>query len=149
MLRLYAQKTESLKSFTENNYAQGSFYWNYLLKNKEIRVNGKRVSGDVLLESGAEVIYFLTKKQEEKPAFYTVFEDENFLIVDKESGVNSEAVFAELCRRGEYCFIHSLRKIKKRSLLFYRRLKKNAWKNAIMPCVLENFLNSRKPFAPI
>ena len=108
MLRLYAQKTESLKSFTENNYAQASYYWNYLLKNSEIRVNGKRVSEDVILQAGAEVSYFLTNKQAEKSAFYTVFEDDNFLIVDKESGVNSEAVFAELCRRGEYYFIHRL-----------------------------------------
>ena len=54
MLRLYAQKTESLKSFTENNYAQASFYWNYLLKNREIRVNGKRVGEDQLEAFKAE-----------------------------------------------------------------------------------------------
>ena len=123
MLRLYAQKTESLKSFTENNYAQGSFYWNYLLKNREIRVNGKRVSEDVILQAGAEVSYFLTKKQAEKSAFYTVFEDDNFLIVDKESGVNSEAVFAELCRRGEYCFIHRLDRNTKGLMAFAKNKK--------------------------
>ena len=78
------------------------------MKNKEIRVNGQRVSKDTQLLAGDEVCYFLTKKQEEKPAFYTVYEDENILIVDKESGVNSEAVFAALKRGGQYYFVHRL-----------------------------------------
>ena len=108
MLRLFAQKAQTLKEFTENNYAQASFFWNYLLKNKEIRVNGQRVSKDTQLLAGDEVCYFLTKKQEEKPAFYTVYEDESVLIVDKESGVNSEAAFAALARSGECYFIHRL-----------------------------------------
>ncbi len=108
MLRLFVDKAQTLKEFTENNYAQGSFFWSYLLRNKEIRVNGQRVGKDVPLEVGDEVCYFLTKKQEEKPAFYTVYEDENVLIVDKESGVNAEAVFAALARGGECYFIHRL-----------------------------------------
>ena len=108
MLRLISDKKQSLKEFTENNYAQGAFFWTYLMKNKEIKVNGKRVSADVALEFGDEVCYFLAKKQEEKPAFHLVYEDENLLIVDKESGVNSEAVFAALSRMRECYFIHRL-----------------------------------------
>ena len=64
-------------------------------KDKEIKVNGKKVGGDILLSVGDEVCYYLTKKQEEKPAYYAVYEDENFFIADKESGVNAEAVFAD------------------------------------------------------
>jgi 23S rRNA pseudouridine955/2504/2580 synthase len=108
VLRLTVDKKQSLKEFTENNYAQGAFFWTYLLKNKEIKVNGKRVGSDVPLEEGDEVSYYLMKKQEEKPAYYTVYEDENILIVDKESGVNSEAVFAALQRERECYFIHRL-----------------------------------------
>jgi 23S rRNA pseudouridine955/2504/2580 synthase len=108
VLQLTADKTQNLKEFTENNYAQASFFWNYLLKNKEIKVNGKRVGSDTLLQAGDTVQYYLTRKQEEKPAFYTVYEDENILIADKESGVNSEAVFAALCRERECYFIHRL-----------------------------------------
>lgn len=110
MLELICDKAQSLKEFTENNYAQASFYWTWLLKNKEIKVNGKKISADTPLRQGDTVRYYLTKTQEEKPAFYTVYEDENFCIVDKESGVNSEAVFAELCRRtgGRCAFIHRL-----------------------------------------
>lgn len=108
MLRLISDKRQGLKEFTENNYAQGAFFWTYLIKNKEIKVNGKRVSADIILETGDEVCYFLAKKQEEKPAFHLVYEDENLLIVDKESGVNSEAVFAALSRARECYFIHRL-----------------------------------------
>ena len=108
MLRLIVEENQGLKEFTENNYAQGAFFWHYLLKNKEIKVNGKRVNADMPLRSGDEVCYFLTKKQEEKTAFFVVYEDENLLVVDKESGVNSEAVYAALKRERECYFIHRL-----------------------------------------
>ena len=108
MLRLIVDKPQSLKEFTENNYAQGSFFWNYLLKNKEIKVNGERINQNICVQTGDIVCYYLTKKQEEKPAFYTVYEDENVLVADKESGVNSEAVFSGLARERECYFIHRL-----------------------------------------
>lgn len=123
MLRLLSDKTQSLKEFTENNYAQGAFFWNVLLKNKDIKVNGTRVNKDVILKNGDEVLYYLTKKQEEKTAFFIVYEDENVLIADKTDGVNSEAVFAALSRRaeekGERCFfIHRLDRNTKGLLAF-------------------------------
>ncbi|MBQ2769103.1 MAG: RluA family pseudouridine synthase [Clostridia bacterium] len=108
MLQLISQKEQSLKEFTENNYAQASFFWTTLLKDKEIKVNGKRVNGDVRLYAGDTVTYYLNEKQAKKAAFYSVYEDENILIVDKESGVNSEAVFAALLRERECYFIHRL-----------------------------------------
>ena len=108
MLRLIVEENQGLKEFTENNYAQGAFFWHYLLKNKEIKVNGKRVNADMPLRKGDEVCYFLTKKQEEKPAFFIVYEDKNLLVIDKESGVNSEAVYAALRRERECYFIHRL-----------------------------------------
>lgn len=110
MLTLTVDTTQSLKEFTENNYAQASFYWSYLLKNKEIKVNGKKVGENVPLSVGDTVSYYLSQKQSQKPAFHSVYQDENILIIDKESGVNSEAVYAELRRmHGENCrFIHRL-----------------------------------------
>lgn len=105
MIELICNQKQTLKEFTDNTCAQASFVWTYLLKNKEVKVNGKKTGENVLLSEGDRVQYYLTKKQEEKPAFYVVYEDENLLIVDKESGVNSEAVFAELCRKegGHVC----------------------------------------------
>ena len=58
--------------------------------------------------ASSEYYIGITKKQEEKPAFYTVYQDENVRIIDKESGVNSEAVFAALSREMECYFIHRL-----------------------------------------
>ncbi len=108
MLELISDKTQSLKEFTENNYAQASFFWHALLKGKNIKVNGKRVNADMRLYKGDTVAYYLTPKQEEKPAFYVAYEDENVCIIDKESGVNAEAVFAALQRGRECYFIHRL-----------------------------------------
>ena len=90
------QEESTLKIFTDNNYAQASFVFRTLLKEREIKVNGVKVGSDVLLKKGDEVQYFLNPAQEKKQAFAVVYEDENVLVVDKESGVNSEAVFAAL-----------------------------------------------------
>ena len=110
MIQLICDKQQSLKQFTDNACAQASFYFSYLLKNKEIKVNGKKVNKDIALNQGDIIEYYLTQKQEQKVAYYTVYEDENILIIDKESGVNSEAVFADLTRKsgGKYAFIHRL-----------------------------------------
>lgn len=109
MLELICDQDQTLKAFTENNYAQASFFWTQLLKNKDIKVNGKKTGKDMLLQVGDTVCYYLTQKQADKPAFFETYADENFLIVDKESGVNAEAVYAELRRRNAGCrFIHRL-----------------------------------------
>ncbi len=118
MIQLIADKRQSLKEFTENNCAQAAFFWNTLLKNREIKVNGQRVNKDMVLSFGDTVCYYLTQKQAEKPAFYVVYEDENILIVDKESGVNSEAVFAALQRERTCYFIHRLDRNTKGLMLF-------------------------------
>lgn len=110
MIEWICDKAQTLKEFTENNCPQASFAWAYLLRNKEIKVNGKKIGEDIFLSVGDKVQYYLTKKQEEIPAFFVVYEDENILIADKESGVNSEAVFAQLNQKdgGRYAFIHRL-----------------------------------------
>lgn len=123
MLQLISDKTQSLKEFTENNYAQAAFFWHQLLKTKDIKVNGKRINGDITIYKGDIIVYYLTPKQAEKAAFYTVYEDENLRIVDKESGVNSEAVFAALAREGEYYFIHRLDRNTKGLLAFAKNEK--------------------------
>lgn len=108
MKKFEVQEAGSLKNFTDNTYAQASFCFRTLLKNKEIRVNGKKVNTDVALKAGDEVQYFLSPAQENKCAFTRVFEDENIMIVDKESGVNAEAVFAALSRESETYFVHRI-----------------------------------------
>lgn len=110
MIELTCTQPQSLKNFTDNTCPQASFYFARLLKDKEIKVNGKKVGADIPLQAGDTVRYYLTPKQEAKTAYDTVYEDENVLVIDKESGVNSEAVFAQLNRKGggRYAFIHRL-----------------------------------------
>lgn len=110
MKEFTVENQTTLKEFTDNTYPQGSFFWSYLLKNREIKVNGKRVGEDQSLQTGDRVAYYLTPEREQKTAYRIVYEDGKILIADKESGVNSEAVYADLCRseRGEVYFIHRL-----------------------------------------
>ena len=142
MIELICDKAQSLKEFTENNCAQASFYWDWLLKNKEIKVNGKKIGTDMPLQAGDCVRYYLTQKQSEKPAFYTVYEDGNFYIVDKENGVNSEAVFAELYRRtsGRCAFIHRLDR-NTRGLMAFALNEKSA--NALLGAFKEKRVEKR------
>ena len=101
-------QNESLKNFTDNACAQASFCFRTLLKAREIRVNGVKVSADVPLKAGDEVRYYMTPSQEQKRAFLELYRDDNIVVVDKESGVNSEAVFHALAEKGTVFFIHRL-----------------------------------------
>ncbi len=95
MKKFVVGEASSLKNFTDNTCAQASFCFRTLLKAREIRVNGVKVGEDVPLRAGDEVCYYMTPAQERKRAFSVVYDDENILVVDKESGVNSEAIFCE------------------------------------------------------
>lgn len=118
MLQLVVDQAQSLKDFTDTHYAQGSFYFETLLKNKDIKINGQRVGKNVPLKQGDTITYYTTAKQESRIAFSTVYEDENVLVIDKESGVNSEAVFAALYRQRTCYFIHRLDRNTKGLLVF-------------------------------
>lgn len=106
-----AEQPSTLRAFTDEHDPQASFFFARLLREKEIKINGTRATdAETPLQRGDVVRYYMSREQEEKAAFYPVFEDENFLVVDKESGVNSEAVFSVLQRdRGENIyFLHRL-----------------------------------------
>lgn len=87
---------------------QASFCFRTLLKNRDVKVNGKKTGEDIPLHVGDEVCYYLNQAQEAKTGFTVVYEDEHILVINKESGVNSEAVFSALCEQGETYFIHRL-----------------------------------------
>lgn len=108
MKRYVAEENTTLREFTDNVCAQASFCFPRLLKEREIRVNGKKVGENIPISVGDEVCYYLTPAQEKRSAFSVIYEDENIAAVDKESGVNSEAVFSALKERGDYRFIHRL-----------------------------------------
>lgn len=65
----------------------------------------------------------MTPAQEAREAFRIVYEDANVIVTDKESGVNSEAVFAELSRTfGEVYFIHRLDRNTEGLMIFGRTM---------------------------
>lgn len=77
------------------------------LRNKDVKVNGKRVKDDVSLSVGDTVELYVELTA---PSFYSVlYEDANVVVINKKSGVTSEEIF-ELLKK-EYSdvrFIHRL-----------------------------------------
>ena len=101
MKKFIVQSAQTLKDFTDENYPQGSFAFSRLLREKEVRVNGVKTGREnVLLRAGDEVTYFTTQKEENRPFYKILYEDENILVADKYAGVNTEGLAAHL--RGKY-----------------------------------------------
>lgn len=100
--------SQSLKDFTDCHYPQGSFCFSRLLRDREIKVNGARVSGNIVLSAGDSVAYYTTPKEESAPSHRVVFEDENIYVADKFSGVTSEGLSAELNTGGQFYPVHRL-----------------------------------------
>jgi 23S rRNA pseudouridine955/2504/2580 synthase len=108
MKKFTVKISSNLKDFTDSTYPQGSFYLSALLRAGDVKVNGERVKGNVQLSCGDEVVYYTSKKQEEKPSHFVVYEDENILVADKLSGVSCEGLTSELQANGSYFAVHRL-----------------------------------------
>ncbi len=80
---------KSLHSFFSscfNDVPNSVFY--KLLRKKDIRINGIKVSENVELHSGDEVQVFLPDKKQSSNDFPVVFEDENILVINKPVNVS-------------------------------------------------------------
>ena len=108
MQKFVAQTAQSLKDFTDSAYPQGSFAFSRLLRDRDIRVNGEKTGKNIDLSPGDEVCYYTTAKEESRPFYSIVYEDENILVADKFAGVNSEALAASLAKERDARFIHRL-----------------------------------------
>lgn len=77
------------------------------LRNRDVKINGVRVSKDVLVDKGDKIdIYYVPKKVD---MCSIVFVDQNILVINKFSGFSSESVYENL--KKEYNglgFIHRL-----------------------------------------
>ena len=96
MKKFVAHGAQTLRDFTDENYPQGSFAFSRLLREREVRVNGKKTGENVMLRAGDEIEYFTTRKEEERPFYNIVYEDENVLVADKYAGVNAEGLASHL-----------------------------------------------------
>ena len=108
MKKFTAENDTNLKDFTDAVYPQGSFCRAALLREKDIKVNGVRVSKNINLHAGDEVAYYTSPKQESMPSHEKVFEDENIYIADKFSGVSFEGLLSELSQSGNFYGVHRL-----------------------------------------
>ena len=70
-------------------------YFRTLLKLREIRINGKKISDDIILQKGDVVEIYCDEDKLLKFNFESVYQDENILIAVKPRGVSSE----EFCNR--------------------------------------------------
>ncbi len=61
-----------------------------LLKKKDIKLNGKRISKDVIIYENDEILLYLPKELEEKENYINldiVYEDENILVINKSANL--------------------------------------------------------------
>ena len=81
--------------------------FNRALRKKDVKVNGKRVSEDILLQVGDKVEVYYVPLVIEK--FSVVYVDENVLVINKRSGYTSESVYEDICSQYKDArFIHRL-----------------------------------------
>ncbi|MCL2570294.1 MAG: RluA family pseudouridine synthase [Firmicutes bacterium] len=73
-----------------NIFGAGYAFCKKVLKNKDVRVNGVRISKDMQLQTGDEVVIFYSEKDisEYKP-YDIFFEDKNVLVVFKKRGIET------------------------------------------------------------
>ncbi len=89
-----------------------------------MRVNGAKTGEDLRLREGDVVAYYMTKAQESRLSHAVVYADEQVLVVDKESGVSAEALFAELSEGGPFSdglrFVHRIDRNTEGLMIFAR-----------------------------
>lgn len=80
-----------------------------LLKNKDIKVNGKRTNSDLSLSVGDVItVYADLGQTTPKKSHDVLYEDDNVLVVDKYKGINSDTLYSELSISRELYYIHRL-----------------------------------------
>ena len=81
-----------------------------LIKNKDIKINGKRISKEVVVNEGDIItVYKNIAKKSLSDYCALVFEDDNLLVLDKNKGVSSDDLFSVLKNeREEVYYIHRL-----------------------------------------
>lgn len=78
-----------------------------LLRNKDVKVNEKRISKDLFLNKGDRVVLYYTPQKIQK--FSVIYEDENVLILDKKRGYESIEVYNDLLiEKPSAKFVHRL-----------------------------------------
>ncbi len=108
MQKFTVDKTQKLSKICLNSCV-GLSYGTFmkLLRKKDIKVNGARVTADVTVNAGDNVEVYYTP---ERVAPYTViYDDENIVVIDKKSGYESDVVYDALLNEYKTAkYIHRL-----------------------------------------
>lgn len=77
------------------------------LRKRDVKINGKRVSDDVIINEGDKVeVYFVEKTQEK---FAEIYADQNVVVIYKKSGYTSDSVFEAVSEKYKGAkYIHRL-----------------------------------------
>lgn len=86
-LQLKIQKNQKIRDFLLN-YGFSSSQVNKILKNKDVKLDGKRLEEDAEVCSGQTVVVFAQSLPQKK--FDVLFEDENVVVVNKSIGIEVE-----------------------------------------------------------
>lgn len=103
-----AQKNQKVCKLVSENVEDISFSsLRKILRSKDIKVNGKRISTDVGVLVGDVVeVYYTPLKLE---SFSVIFVDDNLLVVNKKSGFTSEKVYSDVSEKFPSAgFVHRL-----------------------------------------
>ena len=101
-------KPIKLSDFLLDKYQGGLSYGKFcsLLRKKDIKVNGKRVSKDCKLVANDKVECYFDC---EKIQIETIYQDENIIICNKPQGITSEDYYARVLESYERAlFVHRL-----------------------------------------
>lgn len=108
MLRFKATKTQKLSLFCKD--FAGELPYALLMKclrKKDVKINGKRISTDVIVNLGDEVCIYAPTVEVKR--YSLVYADDNIVVVDKSSGITSEELFEGLkAQYNPLYFIHRL-----------------------------------------
>ncbi len=108
MEKFIADKTGKLSKIALNN-VEGLSYSALMkaLRKKDVKINGKRTCNDVEIRAGDVVEVYVILNDNRK--YNVIYEDQNVLVVDKQSGYTSESVFDSIKQEYETAFfIHRL-----------------------------------------
>lgn len=96
MQKMIALENTTLKDCIDASCPLASFAFTRLLRDRDIKVNGMRVQKNIAVQKGDCIEVFLTTKEQNRHFYDIVYEDDDFLVVDKASGVSSEGLFHHL-----------------------------------------------------
>lgn len=109
MLSSITVKKQNKLSKTVMENVEGLSYSAFMksLRNKDVKVNGKRIEKDIAVNIGDKIDIYYTIRKLEK--YTMIYKDENVYVVNKKSGYTSEEIFYEIIQENpETRFIHRL-----------------------------------------